>query len=168
MNKHLKYQLPLSGKNCFGNNDKILYPLSLQGENIFQKEVRLENLFVPGFLKPQCGYYLKLLSTSLIVGRLDQLWSLGFPSHRSQETQRAHEKWKADFNKCIWQFEFRKMSTDLCTASLVFQTMINGLLFTRVYLAIGCCHTDVPLPGYFLNNILVYLVIKTLKNSLEG
>lgn len=37
----------------------------------------------------------------------------------------------------------------MSSASLIFQTLINGLLFsTSVYSSIGSCHLDVPLSGY--------------------
>lgn len=128
-------------------NNEHTFHLPSKVKNILQKEGRVENLSVSGFLKPQWHYRLELLPTSLIAGLLAQLHGvLSFHKARvSLKIQGEYRTWKVDFKKYIGKFEYMKMSS----ASLIFQTLINGLLFsTSVYSSIGSCHLDVPLSGY--------------------
>ena len=89
-----------------------------------------------------------------LLGQLCRAWAFRV----SQKTQGECKKRKADFKKCIRQFKYMLVSTHLCSASLVSQTLTNGRVFsTRAYHST----VDVPLPGYFL----VHLAVKTQELS---
>lgn len=141
-------------------------PLPLQGWKYSSQRSKSRELTEPGSLKPQWGCYQKVLPTSLVAGFLDQphgAWV--FTKPESHKEHRECEKRKADFKKCIRQFEYKKTSTDLWVLLLSSKLTKEHSPSTLSILPNGCCHLDVPPPGYFLDNILMNLAVNTFKTS---